>query len=544
MLTISKKYMDMKKYIIPFQLLVIIVATVFQSCDDNFLELEPQTNKLEANSYNTETDAMNAVVAVYDALVVQPWNFVPLQSDIFSDDAYTGGEQGGGMWQWQDQEIGIIDAENAAASALWNRCYSGIYRANMFFEKEDGIQWKTQGLRSRMHAEVLLLRAYFNWDLVRHFGWVPIIDNLLPSSEDYKSVAQNTPEEVYNYIVGEIVTAIPDLPETVTSDEKGRLTKDVARVLLARIYMLYEGFAKPVLGAAGNLNANGTEINKQYLIPVLDEMISSNRYRLLDNYADVFAWDNENNDESVFEWQYSEKSFSGDWGLWSVDGNASVIFLGPRSPVPSTEYSAGWSFGILSWSLVNEFEAEDVARREASVFDASVKLNSYTKSYQNTGYFNHKYMPRAAYFPLNGVSELNWPKNYIDMRFAEVLLIASELNLGVNDAKALDYFNRVRKRAMGDAAALGSLTLDNIYHERRVELAGEGHRKWDLLRRGLTYTKEKVDASWNIPTTVENYEDFTGREFVTDTWGMLPVPGSEIRLANDGVLKQYVPAFN
>ena len=152
-------------------------------------------------------------------------------------------------------------------------------------------------------------------------------------------------------------------------------------------------------------------------------------------------------------------------------------------------------------------------------------------------------MPRSSYYPLNGTQELNWPKNYIDMRLAEVYLTAAELALGSDDAKALNYLNEVRTRAMGESAALGAVNLDAIYHERRVEFGGEGLRKWDLLRRSLSYAKEKIDASWDIPGGVENVDDFSGREFVTDTWGMLPIPGVEIRLANPGVLQQFVPAF-
>ncbi len=521
----------------------IMLLISFNSCSDDFLYLEPKTNKLEANTYNTEQDAINAMVAIYDALVVQPWNFVPIQSDIFSDDAFCGGEQGGGMWQWQDQEIGIIDAENSAAGTLWNRCYSGIYRANMFFLKESGINWKSGALRKRLNAEVRVLRAYFNWDLVRHFGWVPIIDEILPSSEDYKSQKQSTPEEVYQYIVKELLTAMPDLPETVTASETGRITKDVVRILLARIYMLYEGFAKPVLGAVADLQYNGTIINKQYIINYMEEIISSDRYILLDNYSDVFDWYNENNKESIFEFQYSEKSFSNDWGGWNVDGNMAVIFYGPRNPSPDTAYSAGWSFATVTWSLADEFEANDTIRFQSSIFNAEEMLDSYTHSFQNTGYFNHKYMPRYEFFPLNGTPELNWPKNYIDMRYAEVLLIASELYLGIDENKALDYLNDVRTRSMGESAALSSIDIDVIYHERRVEFSGEGHRKWDLLRRGLDYAKTKIDASWDIPDGVENFDDFTGRQFVKNTWGMLPIPGSEVRLANEGILQQYVPAF-
>jgi hypothetical protein len=128
------------------------------------------------------------------------------------------------------------------------------------------------------------------------------------------------------------------------------------------------------------------------------------------------------------------------------------------------------------------------------------------------------------------------------MRLAEVYLIGAELWLNDDPGKALDYLNEVRTRAMGDEAALESITLDDIYHERRVELAGEGHRKWDLLRRGLDYAKEKIDASWVVPPSA-NLVDFQGRKFETSTYGMLPIPASEIRLMNPGVLEQHVPAF-
>lgn len=531
------------KNILDKLVVIALICISLYSCSDNFLDLEPKTNTLEANSYNSEQDAFNAMAAVYDALAVQPWNFVPLQSDIFSDDAFCGGEQGGGMWQWQDQEIGIIDAENAAASALWNRCYSGIYRANMFFMKEDEIAWSSESLRNRMNAEIRLLRAYFNWDLARHFGWVPIIDKILPSSEEYKNQSQSTPEEMYQYLIKELLLAMPYLPDEVNVNETGRATKDVARILMARTYMFYEGFAKPVLGASADLSYNGTTIDKQYVLGEMENIIESHRYRLLDNYADVFAWDNENNAESIFEFQYSEKSFSGDWGLWNSDGNIAVIFYGPRNPSPDTVYSAGWSFGTVTWSLVNEFEEADSVRFNASVMNADDELDNYNHSFQNTGYFNRKYIPRYKYYPLNGTSELNWPKNYIDMRLAEVYLIASELALGTDNTKALTYLNEVRTRAMGKPAALSSINLDAIYHERRVELNGEGHRKWDLLRRGIDYTKKKIDASWDTPANIENVDDFSGRQFIADTWGMLPIPGSEIRLANAGILKQYVPAF-
>lgn len=516
----------------------------FQSCVDDFLELEPKMNVLEANAYKTEDDAFNAMATVYDALHVQNWNFVPIQSDIFSDDAFCAGEPGGGMWQWQDQEIGIIDPENSAALELWNRCYSGIYRANFYYEKEGGIEWTNEAKRNRMHAEVLAVRAYFYWDLVRHFGWVPIIDSYISDPEAYKNIPQSTPKEVYDLIVSDLLEAQKNLPETVSSNELGRVTKDYTRVLLARIYMHYEGFAKPVMGLTGDLSDGTTVVNKAYVQTEINKIITNERYFLLDTYDDVFDWANENNEESIFELQYSEKAISDDWGGWGVNGNFASVFYGPRDAAGDANIDNGWSFATVTWSLVNEFEAGD-PRLGTAVYSANDSLTGYTKGFQNTGYFNYKYMPRKAFDPtLNGgTKDHNWPVNYKDMRYAEVLLIAAELNLEANNALATEYLNEVRTRAMGDGAALSSITLDDIYHERRVEFAGEGHRKWDLLRRGLDYAKQQIDASWVVPAEADSPGEFEGREFVIDTWGMLPIPASEIRIMNQGVLKQYIPAF-
>lgn len=521
---------------------LISIASLLAICTacTDFLELEPKVNQLEGNAYLAEGDANEAVVAVYNALAVQPWIFVPMQSDIFSDDAFTGGEPGGGMPQYQEQESSIISVENAAAADLWNKLYSGIYRANFYFTKEGGIDWKSEDKRSRLAAEVRVLRAYFYWDLARHYGWVPLITESIEDLESAKDLNQVTPEEVYQYAVSELLKAIPDLPDMASGSEAGRVTADMAKVLLARIFMHYDGFVQPVLGAGATLTDGTTNVTKSYIQSMLVEIINSGRYRLLDNYSDVFDWGNENNDESIFEWQYSEKANSLDWGGWGIRGNFSSVFYGPRDPLGDPDITTGWSFGIVSWSLYDEFEDGD-PRREATIYNAEASLTKYTKGFQNTGYFNYKYMPRAAYMPTTGQVEHNIPINYKDMRLAEVLLMAAELLVDDDNTKATEYLNEVRVRAMGEAAKLTGVTLDDIYHERRVELALEGHRKWDLLRRGLDYAKQRIDASWQVPGTATNGSDFQGRQFLTDTYGMLPIPGSEVRLTSS--LRQYVPAF-
>ena len=213
------------------------------SCSEEFLQLEPITGQTETNYYKTEEQGLLAVTAVYDAYAVQNWQFVPTMSDIYSDDSFCGGSDASDMSQWQDMESFKMEPENNSSSDLWNRCYSGIYRANLYLQKQEGIEWETEGLKERFEAEVKFLRAYFYWDLVRHYGWVPIITEVLPDVEDYKSVPQSTPGEVFTLIASDLLDAVAGLPKDISSSEKGRISLYAAQALMARIYLYHTGMS-------------------------------------------------------------------------------------------------------------------------------------------------------------------------------------------------------------------------------------------------------------------------------------------------------------
>ncbi len=510
------------------------------SCSDDFLELSPKTGQVEANYYQNEEQAFLAVSAVYDAYSVQNWQFVPTMSDIFSDDAFCGGSNVSDMSQWQDMEMFKMGAENNAAGDLWNRCYSGIYRANLYLQKQEEVAWVTDGTKERFAAEVLFLRAYFYWDLVRHYGYTPLITEVLPSVEDYKSLPQNSPDELFTQIASDLLIAESVLPVSLASDEKGRISKGAVQALMARIYLYHEGFAKPVMGVSAWSNGSKT-IDKAYATAALESVITSGEYTLVSDYAELWSWDNQNNEESVLEIQYSDKAKSGDWGGWNINGNFSCVWLGVRNPEGDNgRLFPGWSFAVPTYSLANEFEYGD-PRKDVTLYNAEERLDKYTRAFMNTGYFNNKYLALNAYIGSGGDANHNFPRNFMDIRYADVLLMAAELNLG--SSKAVDYLNQVRTRALGEGAALSNVTIDDIYHERRVEFGGEGLRKWDLLRRGNDYAASKINDSFNVPGDVPNPSHFAARTFKADTWGMFPIPASEIRNTNEGVLKQMVPAY-
>ncbi len=521
---------------------IAIVIFGMQACTKDFLELEPKTGLVEENFYKTESDAFLALTGVYDAYSVQNWQFVPIMADIFSDDAFKGGADAKDMDQFEHT---IMNAETDAVKDLWNRCYTTIYRANLYLQKEVGITWKNADNQKRFIAEAKFLRAYSYFDLARHYGWVPIITSVLPAIDDYRKATQNTPQEVYIQVAKDLLEALPDLPEFAPSGEIGRVTRYAAEALIARIYLFHTGIktAIPELGLTGAWSDGTTTIDKAFVQTALDDIIINGGYSLMDNYADLFDWAHQNSGESIFELQYSEKAKSSDWGGWGINGNFSVIFYGMRNATGfGGVWDSGWSLATISWSLVDEYEAGD-PRKDATVFNADAEPGTYLKAYENTGYFNKKWMPRTAYHATAGSFEHNYPANFPDIRLADVLLMASEVYLTDDPGKAKDYLNQVRTRALGASAALNTVTLEDILHERRIELAGEGSRKWDLLRMGLDYAKTKIDASFNIPSSAPNKQDFQGKLFDTQSWGMFPIPGVEIRNTNDGVLKQYVPKF-
>ena len=536
-----KKLSKMKNKLV--YILSFIVLIFFQvSCTQEFLELQPKTGQVEANYYQNEEQALLAVAAVYDAYSVQNWQFVPTMSDIFSDDAFCGGANVTDMSQWQEMEMFNMTLENGSASDLWNRCYSGIYRANLYLQKQEEIAWETEGLKERFEAEVLFLRAYFYWDLVRHYGSTPLITEVLPSIEDYKNATQNSPDELFTQIASDLLKASAVLPVELTSSEKGRISKGAVDALIARIYMYHEGFAKPTLGLSSWSNGT-TTIDKTYALNGLETIISSGVYSLIPDYNDLWDWDNQNNEEAILEIQYSDKAKSGDWGGWNINGNFSCVWLGVRNPVGDNgAIFPGWSFAVPTWSLANEFETGD-PRKDATLYNAEVKLDDYTRAFMNTGYFNKKYMALNAYIGSGGDPSHNFPRNFVDIRYADVLLMAAELLLDTDNAKATNYLNQVRTSSLGAGAAKSSITLDDLSHERRVEFGGEGLRKWDLLRRGNTYAETKINASFDVPAGIDNSSHFTPRNFKANTWGMFPIPASEIRNTNQGTLQQFVPAY-
>ncbi len=493
--------MIMKKV---FNTLLFILLIAAGSCD-SFVEVEP-AGPVDTNFFNNQTEYEEALLGAYDILQATFWN--TLTSLVASDDYAAGGDSFN-YDQPTLQNINLMihngDDENQLRD-IWKLMYAGQNRANFVLENKDKTDFDG---KDEIIAEAYFLRAYFTFELVKFFGNVPMktedrAGTLRIKNERILTGDEFTIERVadiptaYGLIAEDLKEAIPNLP--VTQDLPYEVTKGAAQALLGKV-LLYHGTYD-----ASKFAAASTELNS---------VISSIQYALTtgDDYKNMFEIEGENGTEAVFEIQYSSVQAASWSNINGSNGTYFPKFNGPRSPYDDPVYDAGWGFCLPSVELYDMFDAGD-ARREVTFYDLRNDQDRYSQGRDDTGLFNKKYMPRLL--PKRAGSDpLNYDNNYRAIRYADVLLMAAEAEAQSGGANAEDYLNQVRARAYGDnsqdyTSSEGSL-LEAIYTERRKELAGEGHRFFDLVR-----TKKAATA---IDGFTENKNE------------LFPIPLIELELA-------------
>ena len=516
--------------IIPTMLVagVLLLAT---GCD-NFLAEQPLDQRVEENFYETQQDAQEALVAIYDVL---QWNTVTgyhvpeMLSDIASDDAYSGGGSRNDAPNIIEVDKHNVRTTNGEVHGLWRKYFVGIYRANKYLQQIPDITAE-ESFKSRTIAEAKFLRAYYYFDLVRFFENVPLLTEPLDNPDEY-SQPQAAPSEVYSQIGQDLLEAIPNLPESVSSNQQGRVTKWAAEALLARVYLFYSGYY------GEDLPAGDQTVNSTQALAMVEDIITNSGHALVGNYAELFTPAMEFSEESVFEIAYADSRPWWDWGyIHGGEGNIAAQMQGPRVDQPGQEdYQRGWSFSPVTQELVDAFDPAD-PRLEATVLFESELNASLTIGFQHTGYFTQKYTTHKAYTPADGQLELNWGNNYRAIRYADVLLMAAELELLANGDQntAQPYLDAVRGRV---GLSPVDATLENIYRERRLELAMEGHRYWDLLRRGQNVAEQHISLQGEVKSGyIGDAQDFA-IEYKPAQKGFLPIPQSEIDISN-GKLQQ------
>ncbi|MFK7905418.1 MAG: RagB/SusD family nutrient uptake outer membrane protein [Chitinophagales bacterium] len=490
--------------------ILFLAILLFNGCSKDFLELEPRGTRLETNFYQTEEEIFQALVSAYDVLQWNGTNGWTMKMGLLntaSDECFAGGSDASDQPSWVAYDNFTLDANLGPQSGLWNKGFTGIYRANLVLQKVGEAGGLSETFKARTIAEAKFLRAYYYFDLVRFFGNAPLITNVLSADEIYTQT-QNPASEIYTQIEQDLQDAKGtfDLPSTLPPDELGRITQGAVAALLGKV-ILYQN-------DESRMSEAGT---------IFEEVINSGVYALEPNFANIFRQDNEFGIESVFEIQYSGNQRGG-WDNFGngTEGNYDVQFMGMRDYV-GPSYSVGYGFCPVSEKLVTALQNDP--RLEHTIIDANELLDqgaSYSPGYQDTGYFIRKYAGLQQDQATDGEVALNWAYNYREIRLADVLLMAAEaFSRAGNDDSAKEYLNRVRQRAgVSNLFTIsGAALLEAIYTERQLELATEGHRFFDLVRTGRA-TAELGELG-----------------FTANKNEVLPVPQSEIDISEGNLIQ-------
>ncbi len=480
---------------------ICILSGISAGCNEEFLDRKPKGQLTFDTFFETPEHAVWATNAVYQhyrswEMCAFPWIGI---TDIISDDADKGSSANDAPYVLELDEF-TFDASNVAISGAWQGTYHTIFRANLAIENVPGIEMDPT-LRNRLVGESRFLRAYAYFRLVQWFGDVPLIDRVLTDDEFYNQ-GRAPKEQVYDFIESDLLAAIDALPEKsqYPSADLGRVTKGAARGILAKLYMVKHDFSKA---------AEQTEA-----------IINSGEYALLTRYADNFLPIGEHASESIFE-------------ISAVAAQAAIAGPGatPFNMIQGVRGvpNLGWGFNRPSDDLIATYEPGDPRRQATVIYVGEVLPDGSTIVQDNPEIINERFNQKA-WVPAHSGLQDNGPGNIRILRYADILLLAAEAQNEIGDPnKALTYINIVRARARGtNGFILPDLTITDqamlreaIYHERRVELAMEQQRWFDLARWGRI--AEVMDPL---------YENFDASKHT-----LLPIPQAEIDLTG-GIIMQ------
>lgn len=442
------------------------------SCKEDFLKLSPETAISSASFFKTTTHFDQAIVASYSGMRSIALNGV-FMDEMRSDNTFFtlySGDRG----PYLTTEV-LAEFLDDATTTTWlpnryNDLYSAISRTNTILARIEG-SVLTENEKNTVIAEAMFLRAFYYFDLVQHWGPVPLMLKEVTTEAD-AFLPNSTVEAVYDQIINDVKEAIQlGLPISKTFPQSGRATMGAAKMLLAYAYM-----SKPVREYALATTA------------LLD--ITKMNYGLLDSYAAAFEPANKNNKESILEAQYvaGEGGQNSDFAWRMIPKCSNTDFLMGISANNYAYTSGGWN--VPTKEMIDSYENGD-KRLDASVgvAEGTVVSEQFTASavknatgYTPTSGKDYFYFVRKYYHPPYSQG-LNTGDNFPLYRYSGALLLLSECLVEQNKAsEALPYINQVRIRA--GLSALSTVTKENVANEMRHELAFENHRWTDLIRTG------------------------------------------------------------
>lgn len=506
---------------------IILIAAVclaslgLSSCADK-LDISEHGVLNYETFYKTDEQILSADAAMY--LTMQAWGFeynVMFCKNMLTDDFTSGGAQRGDNIDLQALNEFTFDAEQSYIQNMFTTYYTLIYKANVILGHVDSLGTQTAKMA---RAEARTLRAWAYFDLITMWGNPPLVDHELDPSEYNRP--NGTTEELWALVEGDLNAAINSgalsQKTSVGDNATWRVTKEFAEAMLGKAYLWQNKYAEAAA--------------------MFDKVVESNLYALYTgDYGDLHRVSNKHYCESLFEVNriYDESNPWNNFSLYYLMMNWRMDKMDwpTNTPIMNT----GWGFCCPTKDLYDAFVADEG--------ENGYRLNQTMKTYDQLkselgisikaggsilgeGYFMWK--TRALSADRGYSNDFVYNANALWMRYAEVLLCGAEAHfMAGNTAKAADYVNRVRRRAgLGD---LGSVTLDQIKTEKRLELCGEGQRFQDLLRWGEAEAKLGSNGK-RYPVISANGEvkfvdcNNTSYGFKAGKSEHLPYPATETRL--------------
>ena len=528
----------MKKIILFFTIAIFLFG-----CNDNLLELNPLDRISESSLWNDEN--------LLDAYITAQYNVVQTGFDnnllYYTDEAYSEYDPSSAFGFRVDN----ITADNVSnlfnQLNFWETGYSYIYNINKFFENisESSI---SDASKETMVAEMRFLRAYVYSTLLNSYGGVPIIDKVFSLDEELTGVTRDSYDDVLAYIIADLDFVIDALPAQQTGDKAGKASGDVAKAMKSRL-LLYDASA---------LHNPSNDMNKWQAASDAAEELLDAGYELYPNYGELFF--NDGNSEIIwqtyfipdnghnFPYQSSAPSHGG-WGQFEPTQNLVNDYEMINGEMP---YSADGTVNAASGFDSDQFWVDrdprfyELVSYPGLVFQGKeiIFYDGYkgNQDMTSTGYYNHKFLDPNTEISNTG----NFTTPWVQYRLAEIYLNYAEAQCQLEQYDvAREYVNKVRTRAgmpdLEETLEADDL-LERIYHERRIELAYEGHRYFDIRRWMIapeTQTKPLIGNIDQTPGSSDSefvYQEYTLLPgFWNDKFYYTPIPYEEIQKSNASI---------
>lgn len=474
----------------------LLLACMFSSCSD-FLDKEPYEDPT-AENVKDEASAIAMTNAAYQPMQrPKLYNMRMWALDIVAGNSEVGA--GGGDDGIETIQLAnfVTGPDNFAALDLWRGPNPGILYCNTVLENVPNMNI-SESIKNRCIGEAKFLRASYYFILVQLFGDVPL--SLTPTKPgDDLFPERVSKDRIYNQvIIPDLLDAIDKLPrrEEYSSKDLGRASKGAAAGMLAKVYLTIGQYQKSL---------------------EMCNMVENLGYVLNSDYSDCFGGEekNKNTAESLFEIQYYGLTKA---GFWDDENQACWLstYMGPRN--------SGWVGGGYGWNqptqeFVNQYESGDLRKDKTILYEGGPSFDGkqYKSTMSSTGYNVRKFLVPTSVSPDYNTNSAS----IIVLRYADILLMKAEAEneLG-NTSDAIEPLYQVRKRAgLTNRSDIENLSQEEmrekIRHERRIELAFEGHQWFDMIR-------------WDNGQYALNFLHSIGKVNAQKKHLLLPIPQKEI----------------